>query len=447
MPPKRARTAPQSVTVRIHPKQNDDEFDDEDEHEFDEFDEDDDLGDQGDYECTRNFSGDVLVNGVKAGGFSATLVDREYAGPHFHSACDAESGELQEMSCVLFGSSGKPRYPALKSDQSAKAGGFLYIGVWNIDAAYCGTTDVGAQGIRALLNCPELDSRWSVASYIAEGRGADDDDDRIERFHAQMAGIPEDPQAKAARIAKIHDAQAKDARQFLRAGFSEIAYKDGGWLYVSRGMLQSSPLLSHEAALAVPLRLKTTGSAASMAAGSCASAPAQKDEELLAMLMRSASRGGSSADVLAQADRLVAEGANLSRGAVLHVCAANGLDDLLQPLISRGADVNFKDPRSGGATPLMVAATQTLSKYNPVHNRQQDTKTVAMLIALGADKNIVDDEGRSALGHYYLKLRSLNDFSAALLDTPKIPVGNTVKAMLTPTAGPTAVDRESADDH
>lgn len=90
---------------------------------------------EGDYEhCTLIFNGEIHVNpeptgekkeklqSVKIGTFKATLVDRDEAGLDFHAVCDAESGELQEMGCVLFSSSGKCRHAALKNDASAKLG-------------------------------------------------------------------------------------------------------------------------------------------------------------------------------------------------------------------------------------------------------------------------------------------------------------------------------------
>ena len=66
----------------------------------------DNLGVEGAYECTRNFSASIMANGTLAGKLTATIVDRK--GP-FYAACDAESSELQEISCVLFGSKGQVR--------------------------------------------------------------------------------------------------------------------------------------------------------------------------------------------------------------------------------------------------------------------------------------------------------------------------------------------------
>ena len=75
----------------------------------------DNLGVEGAYECTRNFSASIMANGTLAGKLTATIVDRKGCNwgmrppraPPFFAACDAESSELQEISCVLFGSKGQ----------------------------------------------------------------------------------------------------------------------------------------------------------------------------------------------------------------------------------------------------------------------------------------------------------------------------------------------------
>ena len=422
MSAKRAKTAP-NVTVRVK------------------------EGRAGKYPCTRQYHGDILVDDEVAGSFSVTFVDRKKAGAQFHTACDAESSELQELGCVLFGSDGTPRYPALKNDASVKSGGFLYIDSWKVAAEHCkdGSTEIGAWGLRALLlSCPRIGSKWRVAAYIAESQGVDEDpfSGAMERFHAQMAGIPEDPAEKRVRMSKRNDAMAKDSLQFLRAGFAELAQADGGWLYITGGMLKSVPdLMTHEAALAMPLRLKKDSSQA-------ATGLTAKDEELLAKLVASSER--STAETLQLIDGLVADGANLSRAAVLHFAVANGRNDMIQPLLSRGANVNAKDPRARGATALMIAASKALSKVRR-DMTEHDTHMVAMLIALGADKNVVDDEGCSALGYYYAAIRGMNDFNAALLGHvlggPRYKVDKTLQVMLTPTSGPTAADMDRADDH
>jgi hypothetical protein len=451
-PSKRARKgrAAPTVAIRILPKEHD--VDDEDSSDVEDDDIDwDILGHQGAYECTRNFSAMVEVDGQRAGTLTATLVDRD-CGDMFHTACDAESSELQAMSCFFFGRRGQARYPALKSDRSVgRQGGFLYIGTFSVDAAHRsgGSTDVGCAAIRALLSCEELAGRWTVAAYIADREACMTPAQKqkehaaaMEHFHryGDFSDEVEDPAKEAARIAKDRAARARDARQFLRAGFKECAE---GWLYMTLGMLQSTAAMTHSAALAVPMLL---------AAPASASEPQTlADAKLLKRLKRlvsdytSSEDGKSAAIVLERVDEGLQEGANLTRAAVLHFCVANGYVELIQPLIARGAEVDAFDANS--MTPLMIAARRALRNWNAIHNRQQDTTMVAALIALGANKNVVDPDGRSALGHYYADLRSTNDFHATFsLAGGMTPVDPTLRAMLTPTDGPTSADQNHDDD-
>ena len=225
------------VTVRIHPKEP---RDSEDDYDDDDDDEDDELGCQGEYECTRSFDGEILVGGQKAGSFSAHLIDRDRAGSMFHSACDAESGELQEIGCVLFSSSGAPRHPVLKSDDSVARGGFMYIDRFKVDAKHRvdGATDVGAAALRALLSCPELSGRWTVASYIADStanQSAEErDEDRARQMAEILGGAAETAEEKSSRVAaegKIA-AATKDGKAVMVEVNCETDFvaKDGSFL-------------------------------------------------------------------------------------------------------------------------------------------------------------------------------------------------------------------------
>ena len=73
-----------------------------------------------------SYDGQILVDGQRAGSFSAYLVKR--AGKKFYAVCEAKPvmGQLQQFSNALFSSNGAPRYPALKSDASVAHGGFLH---------------------------------------------------------------------------------------------------------------------------------------------------------------------------------------------------------------------------------------------------------------------------------------------------------------------------------
>lgn len=347
---KRARMAAEGVvSVRIHPKEREDYGEDSEDNFSD--DDDDDLGCQGDYECTRAFGGDILVGGQKAGSFSAHLVDRGLAGSMFHAACDAESSELQEFGCALFSSNGAPRYPALKSDASVGRGGFIYIDTFNLDAEHRleGATDVGAAAIRALLSCPELSGRWTVASYIADSNAVQSSAEvAAERARqiAEFQGAPaETVEEKSHRIAGINERMAKDARQFLRAGFFEMAYKEGGWLYLTKRMMQSPPT-THAVALAVPLRLTSEAGATGAASASASRVGLTEADSRLLQELKGAS-GATTASVLATVDRFIAQGADLTRAGVLQFCVANGKKELLEPILTRGAQISGKDGQSG----------------------------------------------------------------------------------------------------
>ena len=447
---KRARVE-SGVTVRIHPKEREDYGEDgEDSEDYFSDDDGDDLGNQGEFECTRAFSGDILAGSQKAGSFSAHLVDRKRAGNMFHMACDAESGELQEFGCALFSSNGAPRYPELKSDASVARGGFLYIDTFNLNVEHRtdGATDVGAAAIRALLSCPQLSGRWTVASYIADSKAVQSASEVAadrERQMAEFHGAPaETAEERSRRIAGINERMAKDARQFLRAGFAEMAYKTGGWLYLTTRMMEIPPT-THAEALAVPLRLTSAASEAGAASTSANRAGlTEADGRLLEELKGDSA--ATTASVLATVDRFVAQGADLTRTGVLHFCVANGKKELLEPMLARGAQISGKDGQSG-ATALMVAAERIPGQTSRLH-RQHDSTMVSTLIALGADKNVVDDDGCSALGYYFRAIRNVNDFSATfgLNQEMKTKVDPVLRRMLGPDGGPTAADMNCADD-
>lgn len=213
-------------------------------------------------------------------------------------------------------------------------------------------------------------------------------------------------------------------------------------LYVTKGMMRAAPAMTHELALALPLR---TATAAADPAGSATgeAAPSAEDEKLLETLMRSVQRETSAA-VLAKIDEAKAAGADLTRAGALQCLAANRNTALMQPLIARGADVNGKDTH--GCTPLMIAA-EGAAGQTTMSNRTHDSSIIAHLIALGADENVTHSDGRSALGHYYSHIRSLNDMNAALLGGPGHKVDAAIVAMLKPSGGPTSADRDNADDH
>lgn len=316
----------------------------------------------------------------------------------------------------------------------------MYIDEFKIeDEAYrtCGNTDVGAEAIRALLSHDDITNNfggWTVAAYIGDacsasepGRGEENVFDA--RNHTDEQRLV---------------ATAKDCRQFLRAGFEELKYEDGGWLYITADMLGRKPeMMTHAEAVAVPMRLQEQEQKKDSAAGAAgAGALSAKEEELINLV-----KGGKTQDWCGKANKIMQEGANPANLPVLQIAAANGDVELLEPLITRGANINFQDAKQRGVTPLMIAAQGSLRKVNK-DNRKADATVVKKLLELGADKSVVDSDGRSCLGHYYSALRSLNDFSAALLGgVDMIKVDKSMVELLTPEGGATEADKDCVDDH
>ena len=142
---------------------------------------------------------------------------------------------------------------------------------------------------------------------------------------------------------------AKDARQFLRAGFVETTYSvGGGFLYLTAGMMQSPPM-THAEALSVPMRIVST---AGIRAG-LTEADGQLLQELKNMFEGRGCADLSSTLVIEALDRFVKQGADLTRAGVLQYCIASAQKNLLETMLSRGAKINGS---MTGITPLMMVA-------------------------------------------------------------------------------------------
>ena len=221
----------QNVTVHMRSKED---YGDEDEDEDGGGHGDDDtLGDAYEREYgTREFSATIAVAGKRAGSLSGRLLDRPSRS--FHAACDADSAELQEVGCVLFGSDGrgKPRHAHMTHHAR------VALSPPSPEFRVEGATDVGAAAIDALLRHPDLVQRWTVAAYIAdsdqwmtEEKEVAHEHDRttsMARMMSAMSGVASSEQAESAADRSRHQGHcarmAKDARQFVRSGFKEIDY-------------------------------------------------------------------------------------------------------------------------------------------------------------------------------------------------------------------------------
>ena len=89
---------------------------------------------------------------------------------------------------------------------------------------------------------------------------------------------------------------------------------------------------------------------------------------------------------------------------ILWICADKGRYDLIPVFVQYGADVNYVD--HCGKTPLM----HLTDNYN--FRLQSDPfKCASVLLALGADKDLVDSDGMSAYGHFCWKILCEHQFN------------------------------------
>jgi len=150
---------------------------------------------------------------------------------------------------------------------------------------------------------------------------------------------------------------------------------------------------------------------------------------------------------LKRVDELLATGADVRRSYALHCCVAHKIPELYQALVDRGADVNGVD--AAGITPLMLAAMEMGHEHGPKGPRKNGPydpawdaeESVTALLGLGADRDAVNGDGRTALGFYYARVRRHNDLVASVFrNSIKMEIDERIQSMLMPTVGPSADD-------
>lgn len=349
---------------------------------------------------SKSASAVISVDGVEAGSFDVVLVNRVKAGKQLHMICDAFSQELQEVS-VLFNSSGIPRPEAglLATDPSAAKGGLLYISSLQLNQAHHvdGATSVGMEAIQALLTSTALAKKWSAAVYIAEAYAQMTPAEKADESEFQMSSM-----ARRARlmggdgpseeeIARKRKLTAMDARQFLRAGFDELASKGatGCWLVATQASLNNN-VRTHAEACAVPLRIAMPPRPM----------PTGRHLELRNLFEDCIS--ADEASLRADVARLIASGADAQRSNALHMTMFQGDARFIDLLCSHGADVNGRD--GAGSTPLMVAT-------GGQGTVAQKLACARALCIKGADKSIENDNSQTALAIMRAHATAMQDFT------------------------------------
>jgi hypothetical protein len=103
------------------------------------------------------------------------LIERHICGAgKFLAACDAESGELQQVSCDFCDKRGNVELKSVRAGpgggDAVDDGGFLYIDSITVDKKHregALATEVAAAAVRHMLTSTELAERWSIAVYVA----------------------------------------------------------------------------------------------------------------------------------------------------------------------------------------------------------------------------------------------------------------------------------------
>ena len=407
---------------------------------------------------SKGASASIFKGDEQVGSISGHIVARN---KNFHRKCDEISQDLQGIGCTMFEPDGSNRCLELTQSRTKKKGSFLYVHTMTLKDGFKENSDIGTRAIAEFLTA--LEGKWTVAAYIGDAREAltavERREQQINEHEVFMAGItgvqvvPDEEQFQNA--VKRRKGISADVRQFVRNGFQELSEEtvgNVGYMYITEEMWKewkSLPdKLSHEDSLAVTLR-------ADAPLNKEAFKTYAKDKELIRFLMENSERLSKPSDfvspfgmpvpritaetIMVRVMQLVREGADINRSNALHACAANGMTPLFGPLVRQGALVNAKDEQN--LTPLMLAARHAPGKttrFNPT----PPSDGIRALLDLGANKDITDGVGHTALGHFYDAVRGYSDmFECFGSSRAKAPPDPTIEGLLLPSGGPTVVDK------
>lgn len=373
---------------------------------------------------------------------------------NFHESCDAETQDLLSVGLSYCDRQGHPkrvkqvREAVDDPEESAK---FVYIDTFRMhhvtekpeSEEEC--SELGAKAIRALLNTSPIAGNWTLATYIAcmDVHGTDE----VRREGAKA-----------------------DSRQFLRAGFrqtTDLKTRRSCYDFFAVPSFLLDPIMSHGSALAVeiddgrnttedrnPTGLdKELFEATSM---ELESSPGMNIAAMMIGMGGGVGAQGPSAQFQSRVDQLVANGASIERSHVLHLCAANDKEELLDFFLNKLAlmpDANVTQAvnaiEENGWTPLMLAASTILAHRSNANTEVRPTllHCCQKLIASGADKNIRTFGGMTAVGKMWESAQSISDMRASFgmrqdAKTKKVERDEIylLEILLMPAGGPTEAD-------
>lgn len=340
----------------------------------------------------------VAVGGAVVGAADLVRVKRGAGAHHFHQACDAHSSPLQEVGVTLFDGLGAPRARLAREFVGDADGDFLYIDDLRLEGT---EEDLAPRAIKALLLAVR---GWALAAfYVSAPQSFFRDFPRGGRFGEEATAA--EAAAQAAAQARLDRLRGVYRQHVLRAGFSQVG--DGSVYIATRAHAAAAPL-TRAAALAVPEKKRPQEKV-----------PSPADAALFEFVMsiHTLDKTADFSDAqLARVKQLIGAGASVLTASVLHGLACKGAFAAFSRLLSlvpAGARAQAANARDfNDCTPLHLAASSAVGGTSS-RSPKPDLAFCRQLLALGADKDAVNNRGLSAYGVAVSAMRNYRDMNAA----------------------------------
>ena len=415
---------------------------------------------------------EIILNDMKVGSIRAEYIKKE---ANFCEKCERIGGDLELVAGELFEEGGKIRCGDLKSFdccwQKSDDSYFLYFRQIDVQEEF-ESNEKRSDVISTLINLFLADERmkkWKIVAYRANADPqlrqqlfAAEPHDSILPFSVENQEVYAENSWIASEKERRHNI-AFESRPFVRAGFKELSKEsteEMGFLYLTKEMFSRSGknVMSYAKAEQIQLRcddppkieeyrkekLEFELQATILEEDSQLKMENHKLNFQTPFQRSKLSQYDESSfveRVLPKIDQLIAKGADVGESKALHAAAFQHFVGLFGPLIDRGAKINSRDKNS--MTPLMILGSNVAKRTENDIIRSQ--LAISILVALGADKNVRDRAGRTALGHYYGTMKDLNKLESLQLGVPETPIDKTLERLLMPAEGPTAADQRARD--
>lgn len=345
------------------------------------------YGRSGAYEITVSlkFSGNVV--GYLSGNFISSRPD-----PNFYwntEPVDAELWKVTKIFCDSRGVASRINHPILQSSKSKHEGGLLHISKIEVHPDHKGK-DLGLYMIHHAFVF--LRGEWSLAIIVPGILSSTSwhHEGAVRSLSPWWKGTPEEERE---REKKVEDALVKLSQYYARMGFLQASKKHPGvWFLTSDHYDKSTPdawIPKHESSKIVMFRATKWKELTGL------------DLQLSDYLKRpiiDELRGPSGLR------NLIRCGASIEGSNAMTLASFHDNVTLFQVLIELGGNVNHRNER--GQSPLHVAAAR------------QSTRMVKFLVEAGAEKDAVDEAGRTPMDCFQDSIREKEDESFMVKMSP-----------------------------